>query len=74
MSVPKTSLLFVHRVMISLAIVFCVFLFIRETALAATTGDPVAMILAAVSGIGGVGLAVYLRWWLRQRAPAIAAR
>lgn len=66
MTVPKTSLLFVHRVMITLAIVFCAFLFARQTALAVRDGDPIAMILAAVSGIGAVGLGVYLRWWLRR--------
>lgn len=74
MTVPKTSLVFVHRVMITLAIAFCVFLFVRESALVVQDGDPVAAILAAVSGIGGVSLALYLRWWLRKRAPIIATR
>jgi hypothetical protein len=66
MTVPRTSLLFVHRVMITLAILFCAFLFARQTALAVRDGDPAAMIVAAISGIGAVSLGVYLRWWLRK--------
>ena len=67
MTVPKTSLVFVHRVMITLAIAFCVFLFARQTAVAFDTRDPVAAAIGGISGIGAAALVLYLRWWLRTR-------
>jgi hypothetical protein len=67
-----TGLLFVHRLMITIAIVFCAGFCAREIVVAVRGGGWIALALAVASGVGGVVLVLYLRWWLRSKAAPIA--
>ena len=63
------NLVFIHKLLIALAIIFCAGLALRYVA--SGDGEPGAVLRGAASAVGAILLGFYLRWFVR--APASAA-
>ncbi len=63
----RTGLLFAHRLLIAMAIGLSAILLVHGVARYAARGDVAALGTGIAAAVAGVGLAFYLRWFLRKQ-------
>ncbi|MHB1845569.1 MAG: hypothetical protein ACYCWW_12130 [Deltaproteobacteria bacterium] len=62
----RPTLLFAHRILVISAIALSAILVLWGAARYASRGEARALVTAIASGAAGIGLVVYLRWFLRK--------